>query len=131
MKLFGFAASFCWLVGLAGVAWAQVDSQTAVEGYVFDASHKPLANVIVTLRSASPNDPNLGVSVAVVTNANGFFQLATAIDPASVNSLEADCKTSKAIVASTMPLYTPARPTVYRRDFFLTLPKRAKGCVLP
>jgi hypothetical protein len=94
LKIFGLVASFCWLVGLADVAWAQVDSQTAVEGYVFDASKKPLANFIVTLRSASPNDPKLGVSVAVVTNANGFFQLATAIDPASVNSLEADCKLS-------------------------------------
>jgi hypothetical protein len=125
------AASLAALILAPAAAVAQVDGQTAVEGYVFDvATKKPLANAIVTVKSSTPNTDGFSIA-AQITNASGFFAIPTGIAPEAQTVVTAECTTSRGVASSELPLYTPVRPIVYRRDFYLSLPKRAKGCVLP
>jgi hypothetical protein len=112
------------ILGLPALLHAQADNQTAIEGYVFDSSEKPVANVIVSLTSANADDQSIVGTIATQTNASGFYQLQTYVDPAATNTLSADCTTSRGIAVSQLPFYTPARPIVYRRDFYLTLPRK-------
>src|SRR5690242_2511787 len=108
------AAALVALILAPAAAFAQVDGQTAVEGYVFDAvTKKPLPNVVVSLKATFPNSDG-GAFAAGVTNPSGFFAIPVGIASDTRAFVTAECTTSRGVASSELPLYTPARPIVYQ-----------------
>lgn len=123
--LIGLAVS---LIGSPRATWGQAVSNSAAEGYVFDRTtlHPiPKAVVFFTEHLADGTSDAQGT----VTDANGFFsiELTPATNAVSF-SVDVRCQTTRGTIYSTLPVYSPLRPIIYRRDLYLTFPKRKTAC---
>lgn len=108
---------------------AQDASLSAIEGHAFDAKNgRPLTNVIITYSAVLANSTIVGSSTA--TDGNGFYQLDFS-PPPDATSVEffATCRTKKrGDVRYNGQFYLSARTQVYRRDFYLSLPRGVSTC---
>lgn len=110
-------------------AYAQTPGKAGFEGYVTDATGKPLEHVFIEVRFYTNADGGAGFT-GTTTDANGYFILETFPGTSEFGvAVVATCRTSKGIVTSTQPMYWTIREQVYRRDFRLTLPKKVTGCL--
>jgi hypothetical protein len=129
----GRAGVFCFGLMLSLVAAHPVFAQTAgkagVEGYVTDANGKPLPNVLVEVAFFT-NATGAGGFTSTVTDGSGFFimEVTPGTSEFGVSAI-ATCRTAKGTVRVSQPLYWTVREQVYRRDFRLTLPKKATSCL--
>jgi hypothetical protein len=111
-------------------AYAQLDGEVGIEGYVFNVgTGKPLANVLVTYEhvdqdtSATRGDQGL-------TDSNGFYQIDAPLTPPPRNAiLFASCVTRRGNLRVDTSLFFPPRPTIYRRDFYIRMPRGISSCL--
>jgi hypothetical protein len=119
-------------IALASVgtpAFAQTAGKAGIEGYVTDSNGKPLRNVLVEFLFYVDVNGGAGFT-ATATDANGFFIMEAEPGTSSFGvAVMATCRTSKGTVSVSQPMYWTVREQVYRRDFRLTLPKKATGCL--
>jgi hypothetical protein len=101
-----------------------------VEGYVFNVdTGKPLANAIVLYQHFQQGTQN-GLAEQGNTDSNGFYQITSQLlnIPEDI-TLYASCVTRRGTVRSAIAVYNPPRATIYRRDFYLKLPRHDSSCL--
>jgi hypothetical protein len=109
-------------------AFAQATGDAGIEGVVTDSSGNLLANAVVELRTYTDQSGAFLVA-SVRADANGFYILEVNTGTSNFGiDLVATCNTSKGTVSATQRMYSTIREEVYRRDFRLTLPRRARSC---
>lgn len=119
-----------FLIG-ASEAIAQVPTDFAIEGHVFNAKNgQPLPGVVVNYSATLPNGD--GVGVATPTDDNGFYYIEYGLPPDGVTvEFFAVCRTKKrGDIRYDTRFYSVIRPEVYRRDFYITLPKGVSTCAV-
>lgn len=110
-------------------AYAQNASSSGFEGYVFEAkSRRPLENAQVTY--AFTTTGGLPGSSTVSTNESGFYQIERGLpnQQIAVVGLTAVCPNRRGTVMASETVYTDLRTKVYRRDFYITLPRGITKC---
>jgi hypothetical protein len=116
------------MILLPSHANAQQDGFGSIEGNVFDATTlKPLPNVSVLLQIKL--DQQSDTTALSTTDSNGLFiDEIGAISNGQSATLTAFCKTKKGTVTSATFFYPVVRPTIYYRNFYLTLPRNIHAC---
>jgi hypothetical protein len=110
-------------------AFSQDAANVAFEGHVFDTKTlRPLDNVYASF-FASNNDGSGGGS-SELTDSNGFYQLEVipTLQAADSKTLSVICRTRRGDVQVAARIYGVLRTEVYRRDFYLTLPRGISHC---
>lgn len=133
-KLLSFILVALMFVGFhesAQQAVAQLESETAVEGYVFASDTlRPIPNAVlgVTLHFADGAAATYGAA----TDANGFYSIQFPGTGEFQNAwVAAGCITKRGIIRSSSALYAPLRPQVYVRNLYLRLPSRTTCSLTP
>jgi len=114
---------------LCDVAHSQDVSNVAIEGHVFDAkTQKPLENALVSYDVTAPG--GLGGGFATNSDTNGFYEMEFLPfqQPLASATLNVLCRTRKGDVQVFSKIYTSVRTEIYRRDFYITLPKNMSKC---
>lgn len=117
------------LTVLTSTANAQDASAAAFEGHVFDAKTlRPLDNVWIQYEFTIPGGG--GSTYSTLTNSNGFYQIdfQPPAQPIASVGFTAICRTRKGNVTAPGSVYDTLRTQVYRRDFYVTLPKGITKC---
>jgi hypothetical protein len=113
-------------------AEAQAPGSFAIEGHVFNAKNgRPLPGVIVSYAASLVND--IVISGATPTDDNGFYEMEFT-PPTGATTLEffAVCRTKRhGDVRYYGRFYSTPRLEVYRRDFYITLPRGVSTCEVP
>lgn len=122
----------CALVGLVSVSPSMALSQdstfAAIEGHVFNAkTRQPLANVYASYTATTGG---VGGGVSMVTNENGFYELEVqpSLQSGDTITFAVVCQTRRGNVQMFGKLYETLRTEIYRRDFYLTLPRGVSRC---
>jgi hypothetical protein len=112
-----------------GVSFAQDVSAVAIEGHVFDAKTlRPLENATVIYAFTTVG--GLGGDFTAITNSSGFYQIEfpPANQPLATAGITAICSTRRGAASASGTVYTSLRTEVYRRDLYVTLPRRMSKC---
>lgn len=123
----------CVIVGVLSLlspatAFSQDSTFAAIEGHVFNAkTRQPLANVYASYEASTGG---VGGGVSVLTDANGFYELEIqpSLQSGDTITFSIVCQTRRGNVQMFGKLYEPLRTEIYRRDFYLTLPKGVSRC---
>lgn len=111
-------------------AFGQFDGHVGFEGRVFDrATGRPVEGALVIIEDRVQDFPLR--QTYIVTDASGFFQVDEPPITGAVSTILVRCETPKGIAESSAPLYSELRVgSIYRRDFYLTMPRRQTKCTI-
>lgn len=113
----------------SGITYAQAVGASAFEGHVFDEkTPRPVPGVVVRLTEAYDN--GTGMSLATTTDGSGYysFEMTQALQPPTItaHALFATCVTRRGTTDTGGLTYRNLRPEVYRRDFYIPVPRGQK-----